>query len=586
MLKKLSYIFNHKEKLQIAILLVQISIGSFLELIGVAVFMPFIYYIMDPAGTMESYPFIQKIYEYLNCNSQKDFIIFLALIIGIIYIVKNLYLIIEQNAILSFSFQMRKSIATNLLSTYMREPYTFHLKRNIAESQRALQTDTQQFMLLITNALQLIAEVMVVLVLGLFLFSTSHAISVVVIGMLVVCMLLFSWISKNASGKLGKQNEYYMAKMNQWMNQALGGIKEVKVLHREGFFVESYDENYREEIKGAKANELLACAPKYIMETVCIVGMLMAVVGKTVFGQDVSITTFIPQLSAFAVASFRLLPSAGKINSYIASINYCKASLENVYHDFKSVENIKEDNFIASDKAVDASFNNEIKLESIYYAYPDSDHNVISDVSMRIMKGDAVAFIGESGAGKTTLADIILGLLTPQKGRIVVDNWDICENPNAWHRILGYIPQTIYLTDDSIKNNVAFGIKEADIDEDAVNRALKQVQLEKFVRELPDGVNTYVGDRGVRISGGQRQRIGIARALYKNPEVLVLDEATSALDNETENAVMEAIDSLQGKKTIIIIAHRLSTIRNASKIYEVKDGSIIERSKKEIGINE
>ena len=584
MLKKLRYIFDHKEKLHIAFLLVLIVIGSFFELMGVAVFMPFIYYIMDPAGTVDNYPFIQTVYDRIGCGSQREFIVFLALVIGFIYIIKNLFLIFEQNAILTFSYSTRMNIATKLLATYMREPYTFHLKRNIAESQRALQTDTQQFMLLLTNSLQLMAEGMVVLVIGLFLFETSHAISLVILGMLTLCMLIFYWISKNISGKLGKQNEYYMAKMNQWMNQALGGIKEVKVLHRERFFVDSYEENYKEEIKGAKKNELLAAAPKYVMETVCILGMLLAVVGKILFGQDVAITTFIPQLSAFAVASFRLLPSAGKINAYVASINYCKPSLDNVYNDLRSVEDIREDQNISVDKVADASFSRAIRLDRISYRYPDADHDVINDVTLSIAKGESVALIGESGAGKTTLADIILGLLSPQQGSILVDTWKINENPNAWHKLLGYIPQTIYLTDDTIRNNIAFGIKENEIDDAAIEKAIKQVQLEKFVSELPEGVNTFVGDRGVRISGGQRQRIGIARALYMNPEILVLDEATSALDSETESAVMDAIDSLKGDKTMIIIAHRLTTIRNANRIYEVKDGGIIEKSKDEIGI--
>lgn len=565
-------------------LLVLIVIGSFMELLGVAVFMPFIEILMDPEKAVsdpESY--IGWFYQQIGTPDVTEFLVIVALMICVVYVVKNVYLSIMQNSILTFTYSTRMHLATRLLNAYMHEPYSFHLRTNIAEMQKSLTMDCMQFMLLLNNILQTLAELTMLLAIVIYLFHTSHSITIMVAVMLVVFLGGFMYVSKNVSGRVGKQNEFYNAKLNQWINQALGGIKEVKVLHREEYFVDAYNTNYKIVIKGAKLNEMLATVPKYLLETVCMVGMLLAVIAKLIYGQDVEITTFIPQLSAFAVASFRILPSVGKLNAYISNINYCIPSLDCIYHDLKGIEGFSYTE--SNENALqDPTLREGVHIQDICFRYSDGDHNVIDHVSFDIPKGQTIALIGSSGAGKTTLADIILGLHSPQSGDILVDDWSAIKNPNAWHHLLGYIPQSIYLTDDTIRNNIAFGIDEKDVDEEAVQRAVQQAQLEEFIKELPDGLDTVVGDRGVRLSGGQRQRIGIARALYSNPPILVMDEATSALDNETETAVMESIDHLQGSKTIIIIAHRLTTIRNADVIYEVGGGSIKRRSKKELGL--
>ena len=337
---------------------------------------------------------------------------------------------------------------------------------------------------------------------------------------------------------------------------------------------------YRKLIRGAKNNEMLAAIPKYILETVCIIGMIIAVIGKLLWGRR-DMTAFMMQISAFAVAAFRLLPSVGKINAYFNNIMYSLPSLDLIYKDLKEIENFVPEDTAKKDVEL-WHLESSIKLNEISYAYAGTDKNILENVNLTIHKGETVALIGSSGAGKTTLADVFLGLLIPQNGAILVDGKNIYENMDSWHHMLGYIPQTIYLSDDTIRNNVAFGIKEEDIDEKAVIEALKKAQLYDFVQTLDQGLETFVGDRGVRLSGGQRQRIGIARALYYDPEVLVLDEATSALDTETETAVMEAIDSLKGHKTMVIIAHRLSTIRNADSIYEVTNGNAIKRDAEEV----
>ena len=575
MYKKLSYIFSKRDKYKIALLLCIMVAGSFLELLGVAVFQPFVNIIMMPDSIQEN-PYLARIYQMFGCSTTESFLTVVALGIIVIYVVKNVYLWVEQNLIMKFTYGMQQKLSTRLLTTYLSEPYTFHLNKNIAELQRSMQEDTGLFTQVLMHTLQLVAEVVVCIVLGVYLFTVSNSITVVIVGLLILCVVLFTKITKRFTEQLGKEAQVYKGKLYQWVNQSLGGVKEVKVLNREEFFVSSYKKYYGLYIKGVRINRLLSITPKYMVEAVCMTGLLIAIIIKLNFGHG-ELENFIPQLATFAVAAFRLLPSVGRINEHVNNILYAVPSVDLIYGDLKGIEDYQESK--GEEEGKEWSFEHGITAKHITYAYPNTDTNVLEDANCVIPKGKTVAFIGSSGAGKTTMADIILGLLAPQRGKILVDDIDVFKNLTMWHHQIGYIPQVIYLSDDTIRNNIAFGIHEDQIDEEAVRTALKKAQLAEFVDTLPDGLDTIVGDRGVRLSGGQRQRIGIARALYHDPEILVLDEATSALDNETETAVMEAIESLQGSKTMIIIAHRLTTIQNADIIYEVGDGKVTQRSK-------
>ena len=575
MYKKLSYIFSKRDKYKIALLLCIMVAGSFLELLGVAVFQPFVNIIMMPDSIQEN-PYLARIYQMFGCSTTESFLTVVALGIIVIYVVKNVYLWVEQNLILKFTYGVQQKLSTRLLTTYLAEPYTFHLNKNIAELQRSMQEDTTMFTQVLMHTLQLIAEVVVCVVLGVYLFSVSNSITVVIVGLLILCVILFTKLTKRFTEELGKQGQIYKGKLYQWVNQSLGGVKEVKVLNREEFFTSSYKKYYRLYIKGVRINRLLSITPKYMVEAVCMTGLLIAIIIKLNFGHG-ELENFIPQLATFAVAAFRLLPSVGRINEHVNNILYAVPSVDLIYGDLKGIEDYQEEK--GEEEGREWNFECAISAKHVTYSYPNTDTNVLEDANCVIPKGKTVAFIGSSGAGKTTMADIILGLLAPQRGKILVDDIDVFKNLTMWHHQIGYIPQVIYLSDDTIRNNIAFGIHEDQINEEAVKTALKKAQLAEFVDTLPDGLDTIVGDRGVRLSGGQRQRIGIARALYHDPEILVLDEATSALDNETETAVMEAIESLQGSKTMIIIAHRLTTIQNADIIYEVGDGKVTKRSK-------
>jgi len=577
MLNKLNYIFTKKDKWNCFILLIVVIIGSFLELAGISIFSPFVELIMNPESIQEN-AVLSKIYELSGVTSVEHFLALIAVGIIVIYVVKNVYVIIEKNQIYIFSYKLQRKISTGLLNAYMNKPYSFHLNKNISVLQRSIQEDTEQFTQCIIHLMEMIAEVFVCVSIAIYLFDVSKSIMVIIAVLLGVCMLGFYKISKKYSVKWGRQGQEYRAYTFQWMNQSLGGIKELKVLNREESFVEEYDSFYAKYVRVLRLSRLMGVVPKYIIEMVSMTGLLLAVIIKIFWGQK-DLVEFVPQLAVFAVAAFRLLPSVGRINEHLSTVLYAKPSVELIYNDLKEIEKPE----IKSD-TVDESwhFKDKIEAKKVTYAYPGSSENVIEDADFVIKRGTTAAFVGASGAGKTTMVDIILGLFIPQKGKILADGMNIFKNLRTWQKEIGYIPQSIYLSDDTIERNVAFGVRKEDIDEEAVLRAVKQAQLFEFIDTLPDGLQTYVGDRGVRLSGGQRQRIGIARALYHNPQILVLDEATSALDNDTEKAVMEAIDRLKGEKTIIVIAHRLSTVKDADAFFEVKDGKVYERTKQEV----
>lgn len=570
MWEKLNYIFSKKEKITLFILLLAVVLGSFMELLGVSLFSPFVETITEPSIIYEE-GYLNLCYTVLGFDGETEFIIGLAVLIMFIYIVKNVYLALEKNWMYKFSYNMQKKLSVRLLDAYMKEPYSFHLNKNVAVLQRSLQEDTDLFAKGIIHVLELFAEIAVCIVLGIYLFFVSKSITVIVVGLLLICVGAFTYVSKKFSKSIGKESQEYKGKIYQWMNQALGGIKEIKILNREEYFVQEYDLYFKKYVRGLRINRLIGMLPKHIVEAVSMTGLLTAIIVKMLYGQK-SLIDYVPQLAVFAMAAFKLMPAVGKINEHMSCILYSLPSVELIYHDLKSVNNVLVQE---KEEVTEWKFQDKISVKDVKFHYSDSEENVIDGVDFEIKKGTAVAFVGASGAGKTTMVDIILGLLQPQYGKVKADELNINKNKRTWQREIGYIPQVIYLADDTIRNNIAFGIPEKEISDEAIIEALKKAQLLDFVENLPEGLDTFVGDRGVRLSGGQRQRIGIARALYHDPEILVLDEATSALDSETESAVMQSVEALKGKKTMLIIAHRLSTIQNCDMVFEVGKGKVI-----------
>ncbi len=575
MLSKLGYIFDKRDKWKLVLLTAAIVVGSFLELLAVMVFVPFIDVLQNQNIIRDKW-YLKLVFDFFHFQSNKSFVVFIAVVIIGIYVIKNVYLILEKDYIFRFSYNTQMKLSTRLLAAYMKEPYTFHLNHNIAILQRSLHEDTSRFMQVVLYALELGAEFAVSGVLVIYLLVVSKSITIIVLGFLAVFVGAFLMISRKYSRRLGFENQGYQGKIFQWMNQALGGIKEIKILERETYFTDEFQKYWEKYARGLRIARTISILPKYTVEAVAMTGLLVAVIVKLLFGEADSVY-FISQLAAFAVAAMRLMPSVGRINEHASNMLYALPSVDLVYHDLVRIEGLTAKG--ENGRKEDWKLQKEIRVQGVSYRYPDTEEWVLDNVNFAIKRGTTVAFIGSTGSGKTTMVDIILGLLTPVKGRVLADEINVHEHAKTFHTQVGYIPQTIYLSDDTIRNNIAFGMREELIDEDAVCAAVEKAQLTDFINSLPYGLDTIVGDRGVRLSGGQRQRIGIARALYHDPEILVLDEATSALDNETEAAVMEAIEHLQGMKTMIIIAHRLTTIRNVDVIYEVGDGEVVERSK-------
>ncbi len=363
--------------------------------------------------------------------------------------------------------------------------------------------------------------------------------------------------------------------MTQWMQQAFGGIKEIKILRRENYFVDNYEKYCSKSNKMNRIFSFLNSIPHMVLECFCTAAILLIIALRVRNGAEVAV--FVPKMAIFAMALFRLFPRISRMNGCINTIIFDYPYMNSVYNDLKMSEEHKymrldREKKGKAEKAL--TFEKEVRMENIHFEYPNTDVEVLSGVDLTIKKGQAVAFVGPSGAGKTTLADVFLGILQLKEGRVLCDGKEIINHADEWADKLGYIPQTIFLSDDSIRNNVAFGLVVDETEDDKIWAALEQAQLKEFVSGLPEGLDTKIGERGVRLSGGQRQRIGIARALYTNPDILVLDEATSALDNETEAAVMDSIEHLLGHKTMIIIAHRITTVRKCDVIYRVNHGNI------------
>lgn len=580
MLKKINYVLDRRQKTNLVLLLVIILIGAFVELLGVSAVMPLINVAMEPAQIGRKW-YLVLISQYTGITDANQMIVFLAVVLIVIYILKNIYVTVMYSLQYRFIFNNQQRLSVRMMKSYMQQDYLFHVSKNVAEFQRNVTNDVNGFFTVALNALQFLAEFSVSTVLIVFLLIQDWVSTLAVASLLFLFIGFFTLFFRKVLVKIGEESRQANVLVTKWLFQAFSGIKEIKVANKECFFITNYDKQYKDCARVQRQQSILTYLPRPVMETVCICSLMIAMIIKiAVLKSD--ITSFVATLSVFAVAAFRMLPSFNKITGYISGMMFNKPAIDAVYKDLREIERLMADRADTHGNQLKVDFKDTIGLNSVSFRYPESDRWILKNASVIIRKNTSVALIGASGAGKTTAADLILGILEPQEGTITIDGTDIKKCMESWHENIGYIPQSIYLMDDNIRANIAFGIPGPEIDDTTIEKALREAQLDTFVRSLPAGLDTMIGDRGVKLSGGQRQRIGIARALYRNPSVLILDEATSALDNETEKEVMEAIDGLHGTRTLIIIAHRLSTIRGCDKIYEVGNDGIVERAKEEV----
>lgn len=579
--QKLNYIFDKKQKGSFVVLAVMILIGGVFETLGVSMLIPAVNAIMQPdlvREKIEKFPALSRfLTQDLQLNTDAKLLCALfGFLIGL-YIVKNLYLLLLAYKQNRFIARARNDMISRVMREFLNRPYEEYLGADIPTVFRITDGDIPHTFSLVLALLQLMTECVVSLFLVLYLIRVNWQMTLLLMLVLALLTLWNARVLKKKLNAIGKRNQDIQSRIAKWRIQSIYGLKDVKVLNRQDFFIRNYYESGKVGAELATKYAVLNNLPHLVIETIfmaTILGFMMALLTS---GQNLS--AFLPQLMAFGVAAIRVMPSANRINTYMTEIAYEQPSLDFVYENLTDA--MKTNKKMAAERAKVAGgalhLEKEIRLEGITFRYPDGDRNIFTDASMVIPKGKSVGIKGASGAGKSTIVDILLGLLHVQKGEITCDGANIFSNYESWLSQIGYIPQSIYLIDESIRDNIAFGIDEREIDDARIREVAAEAQLLEFIDSLPEGLDTKIGDRGVRLSGGQRQRIGIARALYHNPEILVFDEATSALDNETEAALMGAINSFHGRKTMIIIAHRLNTIENCDLIYEVK-GEKITRS--------
>lgn len=581
-LKKCNVVFSAEQKRWTIVVLIFSIMGAAFETLGVSIILPFADVLLQPEETYAN-PNYRFIVEGLKLDSAEALIVFLAVSIALIYVIKNLYFIFLSWIRAKYVEKLNRELSSKMMKSYMNKGYSFFSNTNTGELIQGTQADVISAKLVVYNIMKLITDILSVMFIAVYLFVVDWQLALGVGIMAAACFGMIGKVFSKITLKAGEDSRKYQAKANQKLLQAFQGIKEVLVLKKEDFFTKAYSRDLAMQLRADTTRVVCSEIPAYIIEGACVAA-IFAIICIRVIGSGVS-DALLPVLASFVVAAFRILPAIGKMTSEYSSINYYYPGLESVYRNFTEVCGEYNEIRIAdtqTDEEKELSFSNYIYLKDIVFSYDADQNKIIDHLNMTIKKGEAIAFVGPSGSGKTTLSDIILGLLKTQSGEICVDDMEISDSPVAWSRMVGYVSQTMYLVDDTIRVNVAFGVDEEDIDDDRVWECLRRAQIDEYVKKMEQGIYTTVGDRGMRISGGQRQRIAIARALYHNPQVLVLDEATSALDNETEKAVMESIEALQGEITMIIVAHRLSTVKNCDRIYEINNGVAIEKNKADI----
>jgi len=570
-------------KRSLVMLVVLFLLVSLLEVFGIGSIGPFISLASNPQ-TISQTPWLHQIYLQTGFQNETHFLGFLGLLIVAIFILKS-YVHWRVNVhIFRFSFQQRAELCRQLLQAYLEAPYSFHLSNSSAKSIQNVIQFTGQFSgtILITFLVEL-SNLTIVLFLTALLFIANSIAVVMVLSILLPLLLLFHHFRqkiKQWGQEVGEAN----ASMIRIVNHSLGSIKETRIIGCEPHFqgqISQQANRLADAMTGFFSFKIL---PRLMIETMLVLGL----VGFTSISLIVyqNLESLLPVLGIFTVASLRMVPAITGLVKGASTLRNSTYTLDRLYLEFKEIESFQKEAVSQFSVAMNTrsrenyqkknlTFRDRIVLDGVSYRYPEANEHALSDISLTLQKGESIAFIGKSGAGKTTLVDVILGLLLPQQGDIQVDDTSIYQNLRSWQNLIAYIPQSIYLIDDTIERNIAFGVPDEAIDGEKVEKAIQAAQLQDLIAELPEGMKTSVGERGVRLSGGQRQRIGIARAIYHDRPILILDEATSALDNETENLVSEAIESLAGVKTTIAIAHRLSTIQNCDRIYLMEKGKIV-----------
>ena len=577
-IKKLMVLLDRRQKRIMVLLVLMMLIGAVLETLGVSLVLPVMDVVMDEHAVKNKW-YLQVICDVLHIgyeDTKSLTIVTMLALIGV-FVVKNVFLFFQQKAQLKFVYTNQFATSRRMMINFMERPYEYYLNADTSVIQRSITSDVNNMYGLILALLQLFSEAIVFVCLIAVSFAADAWMTITVTILLVVVLGVIKFILKPIMKKAGEENQDFYSGLYKWIDQSVMGIKEIKVAGKENYFINEYAKCGAGYVNAVQKYNLYNATPRLLIETVAIASMILYMMIQLLRGT--AVTAIVPQVGALAVAAMRLIPCANRINNHLTSISYFEPFFMGVSDNLQ--EEIRDETIDYDEAAYKNTADVEkleirekIELRDIVYKYPNTEVYIFDHAFMEIPIGKSVGIVGTSGAGKTTVVDILLGLLQLQSGQILADGTEVREHYQSWLKNIGYIPQSIFMIDSSIRKNVAFGYGDEEIDDEKVWRALREAQLDEFVKGLPEGLNTSIGERGIRISGGQRQRIGIARALFEDPEVLVLDEATSALDNDTEAAIMDSINRLHGRKTLIIIAHRLQTIEKCDMVYRVEQGKV------------
>ena len=575
--RTLMVLLDRQQKRKMVLLVFLMLIGAILETLGISMIMPVMNVVLEE-NAVEKHEYLQVICGVFRIDNTRDLMILVMVALVVIFALKNLFLFGQQKVQLRFVYTNQFATSRRMMINFMKRPYEYYLNADTSVIQRNITSDVNNMYGLILALLGLVSEAIVFICLAVVSLVADVWMSITVSALLIVVLLVIKCILKPIMKKAGEENQDYYSGLYKWIDQSVMGIKEIKIANKESYFINEYSKCGAGYVGAVQRYNLFNATPRLLIESVAIAGMVLYMMLQLLQGTQV--TDIMPQLTLIAMAAMRLIPCANRINNHLTSISYFEPFFMGVSDNLQ--EEIRDESIDYGEETYQKKIEveklpirKEICLENITFKYPNTDVLIFDHADMTIPIGSAVGIVGTSGAGKTTIVDIMLGLLQVETGSILADGVEVRDNYASWLKNIGYIPQTIFMIDSSIRKNVAFGCADEDIDDDKVWEALKEAQLDGFVKGLPEGLDTSIGERGIRLSGGQRQRIGIARALFEDPEVLVLDEATSALDNETEAAIMDSINRLHGRKTLIIIAHRLQTIEKCDMVYRVVDGKAL-----------
>jgi len=573
-LRKMNRLLDRKQKNTMCLLILMMFVGAVLQTLGIGLLVEVVKIAVDPEAVKNS-RLVGMAYKWVGSPEFSLFSAGIMALLAVTFLVKNLFLYLQLKATYAFVYTNQFRTSERMMRNYLRRRYEYYLNADTAVVQRNITSDVNNMYALILCMLQLTSDGVMSLFVVSYCFWQNGMLMLIMAVVMILLMLIVKKVLKPIMYKAGKDNQDYYSGLFKWISQTVQGMKDVKISGKESYFVEEYKKCGKGYVDAVQKYSLYNSIPKLLMETACVATMMIYMIIQVLQGAPTE--TLMEAISTIGAAAFVLLPAVNRINNQINSMAYFEPFFMGVADNLQDEISGEKVDFTDFEKPVDKMpVKKEILLKDISYAYPNSDKLIFDHANLEVQVGKSVGIVGTTGAGKSTVVDIMLGLLDLKEGEVLADGKNVMDNYRGWLMNVGYIPQMSFMLDATIRENVAFGVAKDKIDEDRVWEVLREAQLEEFVKSLPEGLETSIGERGIRLSGGQRQRISIARALYDDPEVLILDEATSAVDNDTEAAIMESINHFQGKKTLLIIAHRLQTIEKCDVVYRVQNGKILQ----------